>query len=257
MKKSAAILFLFLLLARVAGAQIAAQGQGGKFVFWNAVGIDQSLGRFTLHSVLGYSRNSGLGSYNPFRQPGVFTLRQEVDYPVSQHLKAALGIMYSERFYDDEDHPDYINEIRLYPRIIHSFKAGRISFSQYLRGDFRWFFRPHFYEWHKPMEIRARYQMKVNIPLDKKERNSLVIMSEILAATDQVIENNDRKVFGKFHFTENRTSTYYRHHIPQPDMFLDLGIMHQTWRDGQSNVFRYTFILQTDLIFVNLFGKKK
>lgn len=250
-------LFICLFLHTGVSAQITAQGQGGKFVFWNAVGFDQQIGRFTLHSVLGYSRNSGLNSYNPFRQPGIFTVRQEADYRISKKFSTSLGLMYSERFYEDDTHPDYINEIRLYPRITHHFRAGRLRFSQYLRTDFRWFFRPHFYDWHKPMEIRTRYRMKMNVPLDKKERNSLVVMTELLAATDEEKEADGRKVFGKFLFTENRTSVYYRHHIPKPDMYLDFGIMNQTWRDGQSNVFRYTFILQTDVIFVNLFGKKK
>jgi len=238
-------------------AQLTAQGQGGRFVFWNALGIDQQIGRFTLRSVMGYSRNSGLHSYNPFRQAGVFTLRQEAAYRISPRFKTSLGLMYSERFYDDATHPAYINEIRLYPRITHTFRAGRLLFSQTLRSDFRWFFRPHFYSWHKPMEIRARYQLKLHIPLNRSERHALVLISEVLAASDEEKEAGGRNVFGKFLFTENRSSVYYRYHIPQPDMYLDFGIMNQTWRDAQSNVFRYTFILQTDIIFVNLFGKKK
>ena len=107
------------------------------------------------------------------------------------------------------------------------------------------------------MEIRARYQLKLHIPLNRSERHALVLISEVLAASDEEKEAGGRNVFGKFLFTENRSSVYYRYHIPQPDMYLDFGIMNQTWRDAQSNVFRYTFILQTDIIFVNLFGKKK
>lgn len=253
------IFFFFLIVFFYAKsmAQITAQGQGGKTVFWQAIGIEQSIGkRFTNKNIIGYSRKSAIDSWNPFEFSGIFTVREELEYKFSKHFKISNGIFYAQRFYDDAEHPDYINEVRFYPKVYHQFNAKRIKFSQYLRMDFRYFTAPRFRTWHKPFEYRLRYLMKMTVPIDKKDRNFMVFMTEFLAATDEEVYDDGRKSFTQFHFTENRSSIFYRHHIPQPDMFFDIGIMNQIWRGATEKGFHQTFLLQIDWVFINPFKKQ-
>lgn len=251
-------LYLFLGIGVCAHAQITAQGQGGKLVFWNALALEQSIGeRFVNKNTIAYSRKSTMESWNPFRLPGIFTVREELEYKISRRFKTATGIFYAQHFYDDASHPDFINEIRIYPKIYHQFKLNRIGFSQYFRTDFRFFFSPGFHRWHKPFEFRTRYLMKMLVPLDKKERNYMVFITEFLAATDENVADNGRKTFTRFRFTENRSSVFFRHHIPNPNMFLDIGIMNQMWREGVEKRFNQTLLLQVDWVFIDLLGKKK
>lgn len=246
-----------MLAAWRSHAQITAQGQGGKTVFWNAVGIEQKIGkRFVNKNVMAYSRHSRMDSWNPFEISGVFTVREELEYRFAPAFKLSMGVLYAERFYDDSFHPEFINEIRFYPRIYHQFNAKRLRFSQYLRTDLRLFSGPRFTAWHKPFEFRARYLMKMTVPLDRKERNFMVFITEFLAATDEEVQDDGRKTFTRFNFTENRSSVFYRHHIPQPDMFFDIGIMNQMWRGATEQKFHQTLLLQVDWVFMNPFKKK-
>lgn len=254
MKRILCAAFPFLAWMLPLPAQITAQGQGGKTVFWNALGLEQSAGqRFVNKNVLAYSRHSRMDSWNPVEQPGVWTVREEAEYKISRRFGFSAGIMYAWRAYADSSHPSAINEIRFYPRLYHRFRWGRLRFSQYLRADFRLFSGPRFTPWHKPFELRARYLMKMSVPLDRKDRNYLVFVTEFLAAADRETEPGQGKTFSRFRFTENRSSVFYRHHIPRPDMFFDIGIMHQTWRGSPENQFNRTWLLQVDWVFINPF----
>lgn len=240
-----------------ARAQITAQGQGGRVVLWHAVGLEQQIGkRWTNKNVLGYSRRSAADSWNPVQLPGIFTVREELEYRISSKFKASMGVFYAQRGYADSLHPDFLNEVRFYPRIYHRFHARRIQFSQYLRGDFRLFTAPGFKPWHKPFEFRARYLMKMTVPVHKNDRHFLVFITEFLAATDEETEPDGRKKFTRFNFTENRTSVFYRHHIPKPDMYFDIGVMHQLWRGVTEKKFNQTLLFQVDWVFMNPFGKR-
>lgn len=256
--KKTLLLFLFATTALGLRAQITAQGQGGKVVFWNAIGIEQKIApRWTNKNVIAYSRHSRMDSWNPFELSGVFTVREELEYRISKSFKASMGTFYAQRSYADSGHPDFLNEIRFYPRIYHEFHAGRIRFSQYLRTDLRLFTGPGFTRWHKPFEFRPRYLMKMTVPLDKKQRNFLVFITEFLAATDEEVAPDGRKTFTRFNLTENRSSVFYRHHIPQPDMFFDIGVMNQLWRNVSDKKFNQTTLFQVDWVFMNPFSRRK
>jgi len=257
MKRIFLLVLLSVVFCEESFSQITAQGQGGKTVLWHAVGLEQQIGsKLTNKNVIGYSRKSSMDSWNMVELPGIFTIREELDYKFAKHFKFSQGVFYAQRFYDDDSHPDFLNEIRVYPKIYHTFNYKKIKFSQYFRTDFRFFSGPKFTRWHKPFEFRTRYLMKMTVPLDKKERNFMVFITEFLAATDKEIEADGRKTFTKFHFTENRSSIFYRHHIPNPDMFFDIGIMNQMWRGGTEKNFHQTLLLQIDWVFINPFKKK-
>ena len=227
-------------------------------MFWNAVGLEQKIGkRFTNKNILAYSRRSRMDSWNPFELAGIFTVREELEYRISKKFKVNMGVFYAQRGYADSLHPDFLNEVRFYPKIYHQFQVKRIKFSQYLRTDLRLFAAPGFRPWHKPFEFRARYLLKMTVPLDKKERNFMVFITEFLAATDEEKGVDGRKTFTRFNFTENRSSVFYRHHIPQPDMFFDIGIMNQMWRGVTEKKFNQTLLLQVDWVFINPFKKRR
>ena len=239
-------------------AQISAQGQGGKDVIWLAAGVEQQIGkRWTNKNAVAYSRHSGLNDWNATEQGGIFTVREELSYRLSKHFKISQGVFYAERSYYDAEHPEYINEVRFYPKVYHEFEIKKVKFSQYLRTDIRLFSGPGFQSYNKPLEIRNRYLMKVTLPLDHDDKNNLVGMTELFFATDEKREKDGSTHFTAYQFTENRTSFYFRHHIEKPNAFFDAGIMVQTWKDEALGRFRETYILQIDLILINPFARKK
>lgn len=254
--KNGVLILALLLPGLPVLAQITAQGQGGKTVLWHAVGLEQQLGkRWVNKNVLAYSRRSNMDSWNPVQLAGVFTVREELEYRISKKFKASVGVFYAQRGYADSAHPEFLNELRFYPRIYHQFQAKRIRFSQYLRTDLRLFTAPGFKAWHKPFEFRLRYLMKMTVPVHKNNRHFMVFITEFLAATDEEVEPDGRKRFTRFNFTENRSSVFYRHHIPRPDMYFDIGVMNQMWRGVTDQKFNQTLLFQVDWVFVNPFKK--
>ncbi|SDJ88598.1 Protein of unknown function [Catalinimonas alkaloidigena] len=238
-----------------AKAQITAQGQGGHLVLWTALGAEQQLGRRWVNkNAIAFSRHSTLNDWNPVRQRGVFTVREELAYRLSPHVTLAQGLFYAQRAYDDATHPRYLNEVRLYPRVIHAFRLGRIHMAQYLRCDVRFFSAPGFTAWQKPFSFRNRYQLKGTLPLDGAQQNFLIGITEFFFATDETIRPEGGAHFSPYAFTENRSSLFFRHHLTHPDAFLDVGLMDQTWKDSQTGHFRESWLLQFDLIFRNPFS---
>lgn len=251
------ILLIFLVLCHFkAMAQITAQGQGGKIVLWKALGIEQKISeRWLSKSAIAYSRHSDLSNYEVLKNAGVFTIRQEMVYRINNHFKFSQGLFYAKRYYNDEDHPAYLNEIRFYPRFYHEFKVGKVQFSHSVRVDFRFFSQPGFETWEKPFEFRNRYLIKASLPLGKSNKNALIFITEFFAATDKQISKDGNMAFSKYNFTENRTSIYFRHLLNKPNAYLDLGLMNQQWFDSD-RIMRQSFLLQADIIFLNPFKRK-
>lgn len=83
----------------------------------------------------------------------------------------------------------------------------------------------------------------------------MVFITEFLAATDEEVEPGGRRKFTRFNFTENRSSVFYRFHVPKPDMFFDIGVMNQVWRGVMDKKFNHTLLFQVDWVFVNPFKK--
>jgi hypothetical protein len=98
--------------------------------------------------------------------------------------------------------------------------------------------------------------MKATVPLDPRDKNYVVVMTEFFFATDEKHEKDGSTHFTAYQFTENRSSFYFRRHLSKPDAFFDAGVMVQTWNDPSVGHFRQTYILQVDLIFLNPFGRK-
>jgi len=248
--------FFTIATALPACAQITAQGQGGNDVLWMAFGIEQKLGkRWTNKNAIAYSRHSGEDDLTLLEQSGVFTVREEIVYRISRHFKLSQGVFYAGRNYYDAEHPSYINEIRLYPRLYHEFNAGRIRFSHYIRADLRFFSGPGFRQYSKPFELRNRYNMKVSVPLDKNEEHFITGITEFFFATDTKLRP-EGAMQTPYDFTENRTSFFYRRRLKDPDMYFDAGVMFQTWKDSATGNFRETVLLQVDIILIDPFHRK-
>jgi hypothetical protein len=249
------VLLISIFFASPLAAQISAQGQGGKDVIWLAAGIDQKIGkRWTNKNVIAYSRHSGLSNWEAIERLGIWTVREEVYYSLSKHFKIAQGVFYAGGYYDTEQ-PNYLNEVRLYPKLYHEFSFKKVKFSHYLRTDFRFFSEPGFKPYDKPLEIRNRYLMKVTVPLDGQAKNYFIGMTELFFATDEKREENESAYFTAYQFTENRSSFYFRHHISNLNAFIDAGVMLQTWKDSRIGQFRETYILQVDIVFINPFSR--
>jgi hypothetical protein len=113
--------------------------------------------------------------------------------------------------------------------------------------------------WITPFEFRARYRLNFKIPFTKNLKNIFVIDNEVLSAIDkysaseQAINNGHQ--FSPYQLTENRLSFYYRRNFNNEKVIIDIGLMHQYWREapGASN-FNTSYNLMFDIILKNPFA---
>ncbi|MDO1449425.1 DUF2490 domain-containing protein [Rhodocytophaga aerolata] len=248
---------LGIVLTTGAQAQVTSPGQGGKAVVWTALEVQQQLNkRWTSYTTIGIGRHSHLTDYAVIEQQGTFTLRQGMAYKLSRHFTFSLTAMYGNRAYYEESLPPYQQEIRLYPKLSHSFKRGNFSFSQALRLDIRRFYQPDWSSWKDPLELRPRYQGKATLPLSGNKTNSLIVLTEVMGSAKGAGKQAGFTLWPDmkpFHFTENRTSLYFRHHLSRLNWDLDLGLMHQYWRLHE-HTFISTMHVAVDLIIKNPFS---
>jgi len=257
MKKAICLLLTSVVTACFAAsahAQVTPPGQGGKLVLWTALEVEQQMGkRWTSHTTFGIGRHSGPNNYAILEQPGVFTVREGFSYKLTKQLTASLTGMYAQRPYFEENLPAYQQELRLYPKLKHTFSLGNITFSEYIRLDFRRFYQPGWSAWKNPLEIRPRYQLKASMPFTRNKRTSLILITEMMGATRGVRKEVGGQVLNKmqpFQYTENRTSLYLRHQLKHLNWYVDMGVMHQYWRQKE-NQFKSTFLFGVDVIMVS------
>lgn len=255
------LLMLFLGLAGSAAyGQLSPPGlDGARLVSWGAIGTSQQFSRKISSTVYaGGSSQSDPDNFSTFRKPAIFILNQETLYQFNTTWQLALCTSLRWQFVYDETAP-YINEdppwrkeIRHYLRLFYRQQRGKLSWTYSFRPEYRTFFTPDGDAWSSPVQIRLRTKVQVNIPLNQSRSNALVIANEWLGATSE----NAQLRWSSFQFTEDRLSTFFRHSFKKPQIFLDLGLMHQLWEDNERKL-EYTTYLSFDLMFVNPFGTIK
>ncbi len=250
MKRLIRILLLALLIPFAGNGQITAPGQGGDIVLWTALGANQAVGeRSSVSAAIACSAHNTPNERSVFAMPGIFHARTEFATRLGNRFKIGIGSSYNKKFYRDETHPHYLNEVRFYPKVSFSIGNSGWKFSQTFKTDFRFFSEPRFDGYGEPFEYRFRYQLKYARELGSF-RHKLILINEFLAASDL----QRKKGFTDLVFREDRLSVYYRYTFPNKRMLLDVGLMNQFWRKNTEDPFQHTILLQCDLIINNIFN---
>ncbi len=250
-------------------SQIGAEAQGGKMTTWIALGFDQELSkRITSATDFGFGRHGDPDNFALLSKQGLIVFTQDFIYRINSHWRVAASFGYWRRNYYADDPPyepvpglEYRNELRPFQRVYYDQKLGKLSLTHTARLDYRFYWTPGFDErWSTPFEFRARYMLNLKIPITPDRLNQIIFVNEILAATDQ---RNDAEAastgskWSPFKFTENRFSVYYRHRVGHLNADLDLGLMHQYWREVRQTDFTTSLNVMVDLIIYNPFGRKQ
>jgi hypothetical protein len=255
------ILIIFAgLTATHAIAQLSPPGlDGAKLVSWGAIGFNQQFSKkFSTTIYVGGSAQSDPDNLSTFKKPAIFVLNQETLYQIDSRWQVAFCTSLRQQFVYEEDppysfeEPPWRREIRYYLRLFHRYQKGKMLWTFSFRPEYRTFFTPEGDPWSSPLQVRLRVKIQASIPLNESKTNSFVIANEWLGATSE----NSQLHWSSFEFTEDRLSTFFRHAFKKPKVFLDLGMMHQLWKDDRKDL-QYTTYLSFDLLFQNPFGDLK
>jgi hypothetical protein len=267
--RSYTLLWFLFFVSTYCYSQIGAEAQGGKMTTWIALGLDQELStRVTSVTDFGFGRHGDPNNFALLSKQGLIVFTQDFIYRFNSHWRLAASFGYWRRNFYSEDPPyeatpglEYRNELRPFQRVYYDQKIGRLSLTHTARFDYRFYWTPAFAErWPTPFEFRARYMLNLKIPISPDQLNQIILVDEILAATDKR-SAAETAVTGEkwspFKLTENRFSVYYRRKLKHLNADLDLGLMHQYWREVRQTDFTTSLNVMVDLIIYNPFGKKR
>lgn len=272
MKFLVKVVSLFVLLAgHECLSQIGAEAQGGQLSLWAAIGLDQELSKKWLSITdIGYGRHSDPNDVLLLKRQGLNVLTQDFVFKMNEHWHFAFSFGYWRRNAYDEKAPfdarltpySFRNEIRPFQRIYYRHRLGGIRISHGLRADYRFYYNEDFSgTWTTPFEFRARYIQAWRIPLTKDGLNWFIVNDEVLTAIDRysgTVTALTGTNWSPYQITENRFSLYYRRSIKERTIDLDIGIMHQYWRDKPGlNTFNLSYNLMFDIIIRNPFKRKE
>jgi hypothetical protein len=195
-------------------------------------------------------------------------LTQDFIYRINAHWRVATSFGYWRRNYYDELPPydartndSYRNELRPFQRLYYDHRFGDVLVTHTFRADYRFYWTPGYTErWPTPFEFRARYMINVKIPFTRDKLNWVIFNDEVLSAVDKY-SASDAALQGKnwsvYKLTENRFSVYYRRRLEHLRADMDVGLMHQYWREVKQVDFTNSFNIMIDLIVYDPFGKSK
>lgn len=226
-----AALALFLLCTGVgAAAQVGPQGQDGKAVIWTALKVEQSLSKkWSYATILGYSRRSDFENFDAFTHFGLWCLRQEVTLRINPRLRFSPGAFYSQIGLAGQEPsaPDYMHEVRFYPRLYYDLPVGRAKLAFQFRTDFRVFIPDSRTTERSSLQFRQRLSSQLSVPLEESQKILLSLSAEVLAAQDFSWDDRDGRYEGGFwRFRETRHWVFIRLQV-SPKAWLDLGHMTQ------------------------------
>ncbi len=266
MKASLCLLLIAVGSLPPSYAQVSPPGiDGAKAVLWGAVGFSQQISnKWALTVYAGGSRQSDPDNTHLLDKSAIFVANQETSYTFNSHWQLAFGNsiriqdIYTEEEPYDLQHPAVRDELRYYLRLFYKHSYKRLNFTYGFRPELRTFYTSDWSKWKTPTELRFRLKGQVNIPLNKSKSNQIIIANELLTAIDHygpTSSNGD--TWSRYHFTESRFTNFFRHTFTKPSLIVDLGIMHQFWKEKASNKLHYSAYLSFDLLFQNPFGKPK
>jgi hypothetical protein len=249
-------------------AQIGAESQGGRLTSWTAVGIDNNMSKNWLSVTdFGYGRHSDPNNNQFYKRQGLIVITQDFIYKVGNHWSFSFSGGYWRRNaytdlapYDERTAPyQFRNELRPYQKTYYRFKINNIRVTQVFRTDYRFYWNQDFSgRWPTPFEFRARYRLNFKIPFTRDQQNLIVVDNEILSAVDKyssAVKASTGQEFSAYQITENRFSLYYRRDFNHEKLIIDIGIMHQYWREAPGAThFNTSYNLMFDIILRDPFS---
>lgn len=227
-------------------------------VSWGAIGFNQKISsRISTTIYIGGSEQSDPINFSALKKPAVFVLNQETLFQFNKSWQTAFGAsvrlqdLYQKEAPYTSEEPAYRKETRYYLRLFFKREYRKTTFTYSFRPEYRVFFTPDGDPWPTPLQVRLRLKAQINIPVNTSKSNQIIVANEWLTATSK----NSQSQWSTLEFTEDRLSTFFRHTFHKPSVFLDVGLMHQFWRNEEKN-FEYTTYLSFDLLFQNPFGKR-
>jgi len=241
-------------------AQLSPPGlDGAKLVSWAAIGVNQKISnRWSTTVYVGGSSQSDPDNLSTLKKPAIFVLNQETLFQFTPNWQLALctSLRYQFQYEDDapysKEDPPWKREIRYYLRMFYRYQNGPVAWSHSFRPEYRTFFEPNGKPWSSPEQFRFRLKSQANISINNAKTNFIVVANEVLAATAE----NSTGQWSSLQFTEDRLSTFFRHAVAKPSLFIDLGLMHQFWLDKNQQM-QYTTYLSVDFLFQNPLTKIK
>lgn len=266
------ITFFLFLSSTYIHSQISAEAQGGKVGFWSALGIDQEINANWISITdIGYGKHSDPNNRLLMKRAGLNVITQDFVHKInSSSWQISLSFGYWKRNtysdtppYNMRENPfQFRNEIRPYSKLKYTGNFSKLEYSHTFRTDYRFYFIQNFSNsWPTPFEFRFRIMETLKLPLTANKKNYFILVDEVLSAIDKKQDKHTNVLtenWTEYQFTENRLSAYYKRTFINQKMELDLGIMHQYWREkpGEKN-FNTTINFMIDLIVKDPFGEKK
>jgi hypothetical protein len=251
-----------LIFSSAAFAQISPPGMDDtNAVAWGAVGITQQISKkWLITAYVGAARESDPNNWSLLHKPAIFVLNQETQYLFNDRWQLAICSSFRKqnRYIEEEpftsSDPSLRNEARYYLRLYYRNTLGKMNITYSFRPELRFFYDTHWNHWSAaPEELRIRFKIQINIPLNAAKTNQFVFANEWLSATDEKRSGEGHLYWSTYNFTEDRFTTYLRHVIKKPSLIVDIGLMQQFKFSKDKN--DYIPHLAFDLIFQNPFGK--
>ncbi len=238
--------------------QISPPGlDGAKTVSWGAIGFNQQLAKkWSTTIYAGGSWQSDPTNFGALKKAAIFVLNQETQYQFNGHWQTSFGTsLRLQDLYNDEApysslDPPYRKEVRYYLRFFYRDVKGATALTYSFRPEYRTFYTPEGRPWDSPVQMRFRLKGQISIAINNTKTNFIILANEFLSATNKSSQGN----WSSLEFTEDRLSTFFRHAFKKPALFLDIGLMHQLWKDKEKKL-QYTTYLSFDLLFQNPFSK--
>lgn len=265
------LVLLFGCIFTPISSQIGAEAQGGKLTTWVAVGVDQEMNKKWMSVTdFGYGRHSDPNNYSAIKRQGLIVITEDMIYSPNKHFQFAFSLGYWRRNFYSDDSPfnsqasprTFRNEFRPFQKIYYQHTLNAIKISHIIRTDYRFYFNQYLNDqWSTPFEFRLRYTESWKIPITGDKKNVFVVIDEVLSAIDYwsvSLQKSTGQQWSPYQITENRLSVYYRRSLLKQNIDLDIGIMHQYWREKPgTTTFNLSYNLMFDIIIKDPFTRHK
>jgi hypothetical protein len=229
-------------------------------VSWGAVGMNQQISkRWSTTMYVGYARESNPDNFSLLTKSAIFVANQETQYLFNTKWQLAFcsSFRIQNRYIKEapytSNEPSLRDELRFYSRLYYRNHIGKINITYSFRPELRLFYDQHLTRWDSsPEELRFRFKIQANIPLNEEKSNLFIVGNEWLSATDKKSNPDGMIYWSSYRFTEDRFTTYLRHILKKPALIIDVGMMHQIRIDDHKA--KYIVHFGFDFLFQNPFG---
>ncbi len=242
-------------------AQITPAGLGKtNTAFWAVVSVRQDLDtakKWQSVTYVGVASVSGQGSFDPFKNKGIFVLNQEFYYQAHKNFQASFALSYRNQYdylseppYDPRD-PEFFRELRLYTRLTAMHSTERLKLAFTTRFDFRTFCTPDFRTYRETFQFRTRLRGQVTVNFTKDQVHRGIFAAEALISTRY--SEIPTKKWTPFEYRDSRFAVTYSFSPKKHPIMYNTGFMFNLIDTG-ANTFLATFF-NVDIVIKNLFKR--